>query len=226
MAILQAGQQSPSSMNGQQISLVVTHDKERLKKIASIAGNQSHIALADLFITLVVDFHRTAVATAQQGQHQVIEQSAEGVIAGALDAGIMLNALQTAANSLGYGSTAVGGIRNDPDAMIRLLNLPEKTFPILGMTLGVPDKNHPSTVKPRIPMACFAMCERYDCDVVRQGVEEYDQTLKKWWQQQGEPDQPSYKEALANAYSQFSYPHVASSMKKQGFGFNDKEIVS
>jgi len=221
VTILRAGQQAPSSINGQQISLVITHDRERIARIAEIAGGQPQVATADMFITLVIDFNRTSMAAEQSDQPHIIEQSAEGILVGALDAGIMLNALQTAANSLGYGSTAIGGIRNNPQAMIDLLKLPEKTYPVAGMTLGVPDTENMPRLKPRIPMASFAMCERYDSDIVRQGVEEYDQTLRRWWDQQDMPEQSSYKASVSGFYSRIYFPQVAATLEKQGFRFQD-----
>lgn len=99
-----------------------------MKKSRKLQGGQPQVATADVFITIVIDFNRTDIASRFESQKQIIEQSAEGIIVGAGDAGITLNALQTAANSLGYGSTAIGGIRNNPKAMIELLKLPKKNF--------------------------------------------------------------------------------------------------
>lgn len=56
--ILRTAQRAPSSVNGQQISLIVTRDKEKLKKIAEICGGQGHIANSDVFITILIDYHR------------------------------------------------------------------------------------------------------------------------------------------------------------------------
>ncbi|MEZ5672568.1 MAG: hypothetical protein R3E08_09355 [Thiotrichaceae bacterium] len=50
-----------------------------------------------MFVTFVIDFNRTAIAIESLGKQQYIEQSAEGIIVGAIDAGIMLTALQAAA---------------------------------------------------------------------------------------------------------------------------------
>ncbi len=55
--ILRTAQRAPSSVNGQQISLIVTRDKEKLKKIAEICGGQGHIANSDVFITILIDYH-------------------------------------------------------------------------------------------------------------------------------------------------------------------------
>lgn len=220
--ILQAAQQAPTSINGQQVSLVITRNKENIQKIAQIAGGQPQVASADVFIAIVIDYHRTAVATELAGKVQVIHQSAEGIMVGAADAGIMLNALQTAANSLGYGSTAIGGIRNNPQQMIDLLGLPEKTYPIVGITLGVADDSQGVMIKPRVPLDSFAMYERYDQEAVEKGVKQYDQQLRKWWDDQQLNTMRSYADETAAFYQYVYFPEVAKTMQQQGFKFGDE----
>lgn len=220
--IVAAGQQAPTSINGQQISLIITQDKTKIAQIAAVAGGQPQVLNANVFITIVIDYHRTKFATSQANLHQVIHESAEGIVVGAGDAGIMLNALQSAANSLGYGSTAIGGIRNDPQAMIDLLKLPKNTFPIVGMTLGVADTSIAQQVKPRVPTNSFAMYEEYDADIVEQGVIEYQKQLREWWDVQGLTQMRSYNEETAAFYSHVYFPDVAKTMQKQGFIFKDE----
>ncbi|MDD7910811.1 MULTISPECIES: nitroreductase family protein [Pseudovibrio] len=221
--ILKAGQQAPTSINGQQISLVVTQDKETIKKIAEIAGGQPQVAGADVFITVVMDYVRPGFATYLAGEEIVIEKSAEGLLVGAVDAGIMTNALQTAAESLGYGSTAIGGIRRAPEAMIELLGLPQRTFPINGLTLGVPDKAKLSGVKPRVPLESFAMFEKYDAQKVADGVKRYEATLQEWWNEQGLPEMPSYSASTAGYYKSIYFPKVAPVLRSQGFDMERPE---
>ncbi|TKB48431.1 NADPH-dependent oxidoreductase [Ferrimonas sediminicola] len=219
--ILLAAQQAPTSINGQQISLVVTRNKETIARIAEIAGGQPQVAGAEVFVTVVIDYHRTREALKSVGAEQVIAQSAEGLMVGATDAGIMLNALQTAAESFGYGTTAIGGIRNDPQAMIELLGLPAETFPLVGTTIGVADDASLAQVKPRVPLATFAHMERYDAEAVRRGVAEYDRQLRLWWDEQGLTQMPSYSESTAQYYSRVYFPKVAESLESQGFEFRD-----
>ncbi|HCM1552984.1 nitroreductase family protein [Vibrio parahaemolyticus] len=217
--IIQAAQQAPSSINGQQVSLVVIRNKERIKKIAEIAGGQPQVAGADVFIAIVVDYYRTSYAMSLESEQHIIEQSAEGIVVGAVDAGIMLNALQTAANSLGYGSTAIGGIRRDPKAMVELLNLPQKTFPIVGMTLGVSKENNQAQVKPRVAIESFAMMENYDTKSIEKGVNDYEKTLRQWWDNQNLTQMPSYSKSVSGFYKSIYFPNVASILLKQGFDF-------
>ncbi len=220
--IFKAAQQAPTSIGAQQVSLVYTRDKAKIQKIAEIAGGQPQVATADVFITIVIDFNRTQEACALQNKQQLIHAAAEGLLVGAGDAGIMLNALQTAANALGYGSTAIGGIRNNPQAMIELLGLPEKTYPIFGITLGVPDATKVAQVKPRVPLASFAMPETYNAQAVKQGVATYDQTLRQWWDQQGLSNMPGYSAQTAQFYQMVYFPTVAKTLLKQGFNLKDE----
>ena len=220
--ILQAAQQAPTSINGQQVSLVVTRDKSKIKKIAEIAGGQPQVATADVFVTVVIDYHRAQAAMAEAGEDMVISRSAEGILVGSVDAGIAVNALQTAAESLGYGTTTIGGIRSNPQAMIDLLELPQNTYPALGSTIGVPDNAVPSAVKPRVALESFAMDEVYDAQKVAQGVKQYDLDLRKWWDSIGLTEMPSYTAQTAQFYNKVYFPKVAQSLEQQGFVFSDE----
>ena len=46
--IFQTAQRAPTSINGQQISLVYTRDKAKLTRIAKLCNEQAHIATADV----------------------------------------------------------------------------------------------------------------------------------------------------------------------------------
>lgn len=219
--ILRAAQQAPTSINGQQVSLVVTRDKEKIKQIAEIAGGQPQVATADVFVTVVIDYNRSDAAMKHAGQEMVISKSAEGIVVGSVDAGIAVNALQTAAESLGYGTTVIGGIRANPQAMIDLLELPKNTYPALGSTIGVIDTEVASAVKPRVALESFAMNEKYDTEKVAMGAIQYDIDLRQWWDSIGLTEMPSYTAQTAQFYSNIYFPEVAKTLNSQGFEFTD-----
>ncbi|RXJ66410.1 NADPH-dependent oxidoreductase [Halarcobacter ebronensis] len=220
--ILKTAQRSPSSVNGQQISLVYTRDKEKIKEIAKFCNNQQHIEECDVFITIVVDFNRTNFALEQVNEKQVIHNHAEGILVGAVDAGIMLNAIQIAAESLGYGTTAIGAVRRDPEAFIKLLNLPTKTFPIVGTTIGVAtQKAKDVPLKPKIPLKGFAFEDEYNDEEIKKSVLEYEQTMKQYRKENNMEFFPSYCERTASYYKKLYCPKISESYKKQGFEFID-----
>lgn len=220
--IFRAALRAPTSINGQQISIVYTQDKDTIAKIAQIAKGQPQVAAADVFVTFVIDFNRTAIAIESLGKQQQIEQSAEGIIVGAVDAGIMLTALQAAAESLGYGTTAIGGIRANPQAMIELLELPAKTYPVVGTTIGVPTQAaKEAPLKPRMPMQSVVMKDKYDTQQVKSGVYQYEQEIKAFRTAHQMNYLNSYMEQVAGFYAQVHYRDIAKSFEDQGFKFQD-----
>lgn len=56
----------------------------------------------------------------------------------------------TAAESLGLGTVYLGSILNDSERICEILNLPELTFPVIGLGIGYP--NQKPQLKPRMDM--------------------------------------------------------------------------
>lgn len=223
-SIFETAQRAPTSINGQQISLIYTRDKKKIEKIAELCGGQPQVAMADVFVAVVIDFHRPSSAMESIGKKHIIEQSAEGIMVGAVDAGIMLNHLQSAAEAFGYGTTAIGAVRGKPKEMIELLGLPPKTFVAVGSTIGVPTheaKN--SQLKPRVPLESFVMEDRYDAEKVTQGVLEYDKNLREFRDNSGTAQLPSYLELTSQFYNNIYYRDTGKTLEAQGFAFKDTE---
>ena len=130
-AILYTAQRAANSVNGQQTSLIVIRDKQKLEKIAELCGGQKHIAEASVFVFVVMDFYRGVYAAESVGKRNIGPLSADGILVGAIDAGIVVNALQTAAIALGYGTTVIGAIRKNSKEIIKMLGLPKYVFPLM-----------------------------------------------------------------------------------------------
>ncbi len=220
--IFKCAQRCPTSVNGQQISLIYTRDKEKIAQIAKMAGGQPQVQSANVFVTFVIDFNRTNYACSSIGKKQVIHQSAEGIIVGVVDAGIMLSSLQTAAEALGYGTTAIGGIRANIGELIKLLELPSLTFPIVGTTIGVATKEaKEALLKPRVPMESFVFEDVYDDKKVKEGVDQYEKDLKKFRDENHMDYLSSYKEQTAKYYENIYFRQIKVYFEQQGFKFKD-----
>ena len=220
--ILQTAQRAPTSINAQQVSLVYTRDKSKIEEMARLAGGQKQIATADVFVAVVIDFNRTNHAAIAMGKTQVVEKTAEGILMGAVDAGIVLNHLQSAAQSLGYGTTAIGGIRANSDKMIEIFNLPQRTFVAVGSTIGVPtQKAKDAVLKPRVAFESFAMEDSYDAQKVKEGVYAYNQEFKEFREKTGSGDMLTYFEITANSYEKSYYRKTGTVLQAQGFRFAD-----
>lgn len=137
-------------------------DPAAKKRLAEIGG-QPYIATAPLLYVFVLDEHRNAAIAASKG---VETASDEFTLNGSYrytqaqnDAVLALHAMETAAYSLGLGCVILGSLLNDVPALIDLLNLPEYTYPVLGLAIGKPDQD--PALKPRMPRSsrvCRAPC--------------------------------------------------------------------
>jgi len=214
-AIVEAARRAPTSVNGQAISLVVVRDPARRKRIAEIAGGQAWIAKAPVFVCVVIDFAKTAAALEILGEKQVIHESVEGFAVGVLDAGIALATISTAARGLGLGTVCIGGIRNDPQAMIDLLGLPPLTFPIVGCVVGHFASEPP--VKPRLPVSTFRHDEAWHGTPDAAAIAAYDAELLDYWKAVGRPDGQSWSNGTAIRYKRVYYPNTRPMVARQGF---------
>lgn len=213
-AILAAAQAMPTSVNGQQLSVIVVQDVATKKTLSEIAGGQPWVAQAPVFLVFVADFHKTSVAAQRTGNTQVIHESSEGLVVGTFDAGLAMGAAIIAAESLGLGIVPIGGIRRDPQAVVELLGLPPKTFPVAGLVVGHPAD--PSALKPRMPKSTFVHSERYQTEAVEKGVESYDATMAQYYQSRGDKA-TDWSTQIGGLYKSVYYPKVHPVLKNQGF---------
>jgi FMN reductase [NAD(P)H] len=217
--IIESAHRAPTSINSQQVSIVVVRDAERRKRISEIAGGQPWIAKAPVFLALVADFYKTRVGLEKAGVVQQLQHSVEGLVASLTDVGIALGSLMIAARSYGLGIVPIGGIRRDPQAMIDLLGLPEYTFPVAGVVIGYVDK--PATQKPRLPIGSFRHDERYHTGNLRPAIDAYDLTLPQYWKDMARTDGASWSQNTAESYSIVYFPKVKPVANKQGFTCED-----
>ncbi|MDR3727105.1 MAG: NADPH-dependent oxidoreductase [Terracidiphilus sp.] len=213
-AIIESAHRAPTSINSQQISLVVVRNAASRARIAEIAGGQPWIAQAPVFIAVVADLYKTGLGVEKAGAEQAIQHSLEAIISAVSDAGITMATLMTAARAFGLGIVPIGGIRRDPQAMIDLLELPRNTFPIGGVVLGYVSKEAPQ--KPRMPIGSFRHEEKYHPETLSPAIDAYDRTLQEYWQKIGRADGLAWSANMAEHYSTCSR-HLKAIAEQQGF---------
>lgn len=116
-------------------------------------GHQPYIATAPLLYVFVIDEHRNARIAERKGIDPASDEFhlkySYRFTQAQNDAVLALHAMETAAYSLGLGCVILGSLLNNIPGLIDVLNLPEYTYPVLGLAIGKPDQN--PTVKPRMP---------------------------------------------------------------------------
>jgi FMN reductase [NAD(P)H] len=217
--IVAAAHRAPTSMNAQEISLIVVRDAERRARIAGLCGGQAWIAQAPVFIAIVIDFHKTDLGVRKAGQAQIVHESMEGFGVAATDAGIVLGTLITAAESLGLGIVPIGSIRRNPQGMIDLLGLPPLTFPLVGLCIGHIANDAP--LKPRLDIRTFRHDERYHASGYPAAIDAYDAQIMDYWKRVGNGGGVAWSSNLGNFYKQVYFPQVRAVAAMQGL-LNDK----
>lgn len=217
--ILKSAQAMPNSINGQQTTVVVIRDPEKRAKIAELAGGQPWIATAPVFILFVTDFYKTNLAAKKNNIEQKIHESIESTVVGAVDVGLNMAGALLAAESLGLGAVPIGGIRKSPQEMIDLLDLPEKTFPVAGLTIGHPENM--SYKKPRLPMDTYRHDESYQVEGLQESIDTYDDDMATYLKGIGRGEEGNWSQRTAGFYQYVYFPSVFPVMKSQGFT-NDK----
>lgn len=155
--IMEAARMAPSDAALHLWTAIHVREDERRKAIAELVG-QRHIWEASDFFLFIADLHRLERMLEYRGEEMGDVDQALLLFA-AIDAGIAAENMTLAAVSLGYGTCYIGGVHSATQELIELLKLPEKTYPLFGLTIGVPDENPPS--RPRLPLAMLFHSEYY-----------------------------------------------------------------
>jgi FMN reductase (NADPH) len=172
--IIAAAQCASTSSNLQTYSVVAVTDTQKRVQLSELCGNQAHIREAPVFLAWCADLARLERVCQLRGYTQVTEYTENFLIA-IVDMSIAAQNAALAAESLGLGICYIGSIRNNPAEVIELLNLPRLTFPIIGMTLGRPDKQE--SIKPRLPLQLALHWEKYDRTTEDDDLRAYDGTM-------------------------------------------------
>lgn len=213
--LVDVAQAAPSSINGQQTSVIVVRNKEKKAQLAEMAGGQPWIANAPVFFVFAADFYKIKLASEKVSKPLAITDSIEATMVASVDAGLSMQNVITAAESLGLGIVPIGGIRRNPDEVIELLQLPEYTFPLVGLAIGYPaDK---SKVKPRMPREAYRHDEEYKKEKLPALINKYDEDMKVYLKNIGREKEGDWSSQTMGIYQYVYYPNVYPSLKKQGF---------
>ena len=100
-------------------------------------GHQPYIATAPLLYVFVIDEHRNARIAERKGIDPASDEFhlkySYRFTQAQNDAVLALHAMETAAYSLGLGCVILGSLLNNIPGLIDVLNLPEYTYPVLGL---------------------------------------------------------------------------------------------
>ena len=213
--IVKTAQAAPSSINGQQISIISVREPEKKSKLAFLAGEQKYIEEAPVFLVFAMDFYRSELACKKNNLDMIITNDVESIMVGSVDVGIALSSAITAAESLGLGIVPIGGIRKNPNEVIEILELPNYVFPMVGLVVGYEDGD--SSLKPRLPIEAVYHKEKYNSNL-EYLIDKYDDDMSEYMKKRtnGKSNR-NWSTSIAKIYNTIYYPKVKKAVRDKGF---------
>lgn len=193
------------------VSIIRVTQQDRRETLAQLAGGQAYVASAAEFFVFCADFNR----------HKQIHPEAqlgftEQTLIGAIDAALMAQNALLAAESLGLGGVYIGGIRNSPQAVSDLLEMPPHVIPLFGLCLGYPDQNPEK--KPRLPQPLVVHQESYQAELDRQTLSDYDKQIRQYYQSRTNGNKNmSWSEQITGALNKEARPFMKEFINLKGF---------
>ena len=218
-AILGAALRAPTSSNLQAYSVVVVRDSARKKRLAELAGNQQHVITCPVFLAFCADLSRIDAAL-QRYDHDLKDNNLEMGLVSSIDATLVGMAAYVAADSLGIQGVMIGAMRNDPEAVAELLDLPARAYVVFGMCLGFPDGTPPKQ-KPRMPRPGIVHQESYDHTASKAGIDIYNNQLRAHYEAIGkETNTDSWTHEVDSKFAARPRNTLRAALKRLGLDFS------
>lgn len=215
--IIRAGQGAASSNFVQAYSIIQILNPDTKEQISTLANNQAQIKECAVFLLFCADLKRAEYACRKQHGEITAHDTIENLLVSVIDTALVAQNVLTAAESLGYGGCYIGGVRNHPQEIGDIVGLPDKVFPLFGMTLGVPAIEQ--EVKPRLPIEAILHQERYEESRYESLLDEYDRTLQAYYAARSTNQKTStWTEEMMAFFMQDRRLHMREFLQHKGFG--------
>ena len=215
--IFLAGQAAATSSFLQGSTIIRVQNKSTRESLARLAGNQPYVESAAEFMIFCADLKRAGNYCKEYGKPFEGDYTEHFIIA-TVDVALMAQSLVTAAESVGLGICYIGGIRNNPVDVSKLLELPIGVYPVFGLCLGYPDQD--PEIKPRLPLSVILKHEVYNERGDQEKIREYDEKIRDYYRTRtGGGHGISWTEQVATLLSEKSRPHIKAFLEEQGFKF-------
>lgn len=163
--LMAAAQSAATSSMLQSWSVVSVQDPERRAELARLCGGQRQIDRAAWFFAWCIDLHRVKTLAERAELPTEAVGLMELFTVGVVDTALAAERFVVAAERLGLGTCYIGALRNHPEAVRDLLELPSGTAGLFGLCLGVPSPEAKAVIKPRLDQGTVWHREKYARDL-------------------------------------------------------------
>lgn len=179
--IYKAVENTPTSYNGQQFSVIDIDDQQLKEDLYAITG-QKQLKTCNRLLIFCSDYNKITLLAHKKGVDMpAFTDTMDGVTIGIIDAALAMMSAVVAAEAAGLGSNCIGYLRTaDPAKIAELLKLPKGVFVVCGLALGVP-REHPD-LKPKQPSSLVFHKNHYrqDTEKMVEELEDYDSVVSNY----------------------------------------------
>jgi nitroreductase len=160
-----------SKSDFQQASVIWVKDPDRRERLGVLFPDMPWIGTAPVFLVFLGDARRLDRIGELRG-HDLNNATLEGFFNAAIDGALALQTCILVAETIGLGTCPISVLRNRIADVEKILELPDKVFPVAGLCLGYPDQ--PGFVSMRLPLEATVHIDRYDDSRLAAAVDAYD----------------------------------------------------
>ena len=179
--IYKAVENTPTSYNGQQFSVIDIDDQSLKEKLYEMT-NQKQLKTCNRLLIFCSDYNKISLLAKEKGLAMpAITDTMDGVCIGIIDAALAMMSAVVAAEACGLGCNCVGYLRTvDPAALAELLGLPKGVFVVCGLALGIPREHPDHKPKQSTPLVFHRNSYRKDDRKMVEELVEYDNVIKEY----------------------------------------------
>ncbi len=217
--IYRAVENTPTSYNGQQFSVIDIDDQQLKETLYELTG-QKQLKTCNRLLIFCSDYNKIMALAEKKGlDAPKFTDTMDGVTIGIIDASLAMMSAVVAAQAAGLGSNCVGYLRTvDPARVAELLKLPKGVFVVCGLALGVP-REHPD-LKPKQPhsLVFHKNCYRQDREKMVEELEAYDEVVKHYNRtRSGGTTENDWVAHILDYYDHAMHYRILAYLKDQGY---------
>ena len=213
--IIQSSQYASTSNHIQAYTIIRVKDQNKQQTLAKLAGNQPYVEDCPIFLVFCADLNRLGKACTMNNE-TIESNSTEVFIMATVDTALVAQNIMVAAESAGLGGVYIGGIRNNPQDVCDLLQIPHHVYPVFGMCLGYPEKINGT--KPRLPLSLVLKEDTYSTDGDEEQLKEYDDLISHYYKDRTNNKRSNtWTEGIATFLKAKQRPHMKAFLQSKGF---------
>jgi len=169
-----------ATANGMQASSIIRITDNEIKKEISEVCKQEYVARVPELLIFIVDQYRNSQIAKEKNFIEESVRDMDNFFSAFTDACITAQNIVNASEAFGLGTVYLGSILNDSEKICEVLQLPELTFPVVGLGIGYPNQN--PQLKPRMDMKYRVFENKYiTFENYLEELKDYDEEMRNYY---------------------------------------------